>query len=353
MRIIISVALTIGTCLAAMFVNTPASAEGPSQSRSVVVELAENSSRIADEASEQTGQVVSAARKSINSEPKGGPYIHVAPKDAGVTIGAGVIAPYPSEAYTGPLTIKSPVTIENVLIDGCLRIESDDVTLRNVVITCNSYYPVKATHHANALIEYSLVICTKPTKVFRLISYQNFAVQHSETRGCEDLFFLSGNNDGLDVSYNYMHSLTLIPTSHADGFQFGLVPTSGSGIIRGNYFWANAKGKKTDTIYAEGKSQVQLLIEDNFFRIWGLRTIRCGGEGSSCIIRNNIYEQAFEDMNVLPYGKLLFSYLYGKGAHEASCNRLEDGSLIKEFEGRIDRFHGVSHSVDNCPQWPY
>ncbi|WP_237067408.1 hypothetical protein [Microbulbifer guangxiensis] len=282
-----------------------------------------------------------------------GPYRHVRPQDVGVTIGAGVVAPFPTRTYRGPMKVRSPATIENVVIDGCLRIESDNVTLRNVVIRCDSFYPVKATDHANTRIEYSLVECSSPTKVFRLIDYQNFSVHRTETRGCEDLFFLSGNNDGLEVTYNYMHSLTLTPKSHADGFQFGMVPTSGSAIIRGNYFWANAEGPKTDTIFAEGKSRVKLQIEDNFFRVWGLRTIRCGGEGSSCTIRNNVYEQAYEDMYLLGYGKLLFGYLKGKGGHAASCNRLEDGNLIREYQNGVDRFHGVDHKTSNCPEWPY
>ncbi|KUJ81525.1 hypothetical protein AWR36_013300 [Microbulbifer flavimaris] len=282
-----------------------------------------------------------------------GPYRHVRPEDAGVTIGAGVIAPFPTRAYRGPMKISSPTTIENVVVEGCLRIESDNVILRNVVIRCDSFYPVKATDHSDFRIEYSLVQCSKPTKVFRLINYQNFVVHRTETRGCEDLFVLSGNNDGLEVTYNYMHSLTLTPKSHADGFQFGKVPMSGSAVIRGNYFWANAEGPKTDIVFAGGASPVQFRIEDNFFRVWGLRTIRCSGPNSSCIIRNNVYEQAYEDMYLLRYGKLLFAYLKGSGDHAASCNRLEDGTMAKEHQNGIDRFFGVNHEVNDCPEWPY
>ncbi|AOS97311.1 hypothetical protein AUP74_01880 [Microbulbifer aggregans] len=282
-----------------------------------------------------------------------GPYRHVRPQDVGVSIGPGVIAAFPTATYRGSMKVRSPTTIENVVIEGCLRIESDNVILRNVVIRCDSFYPVKASDHSNARIEYSLVECSTPTKVFRLSNYRNFVVHRTETRGCEDLFFLGGNNDGLEVTYNYMHSLTLTPKSHADGFQFGKVPMSGSAIIRGNYFWANAEGPKTDIIFAEGASQVQFLIEDNFFHVWGLRTIRCGGEGVSCTIRNNVYEQAFENMNLLRYGKLLFSYLRGGGAHAASCNRLEDGSFAREYQSGTDRFYGVRHQVSDCPEWPY
>ena len=346
MRRIASIGLTVGACLVVIFSNALLVAENLPHSMAGQ-EAGRSHSTVGGRAVRQPQTI-----EQFHPEPQVGPYSHVAPKDVGVSIGPGVIAPYPSVSYSGPLKITSPTTIENVLIDGCLRIESDDVTLRNVVIQCDSFYPIKATDHANTRIEYSLVNCTTPTKVFRLINYQNFVVHHNETRGCEDLFVLSGNIDGLLVTYNYMHSLTLTPKSHADGFQFGAVPASGSAIIRGNYFWANADGPKTDAIFAEGGFRVKLLIEDNFFHIWGLRTIRCG-EGTSCTIRNNIFEQAFEDMYVLPYGKLLFSYLRGKGTHDASCNRLEDGSLAREFQGGVDRFFGVSHKVDNCPEWPY
>lgn len=313
----------------------------------------ENSADLSGSAVNQAGSKNTKNPGKFSAKPKPGPYSHVGPGDVGINIGPGVIAPFPTEVYEGPTKLTKPTTIENVIIDGCLRIESDDVVLRNVVIQCNSLYPVKATNHSNARIEYSLVKCTKPTKVFRLSDYQNFVVHHTETRGCEDLFFLSRNIDGLEVTYNYMHSLVLTPKSHADGFQFGSVPASGSAVIRGNYFWANADGPKTDTVFAEGAAKIHLLIEDNFFHVWGLRTIRCGGEGSSCTIRNNVYEQAFENMHLLSYGKLLFSYLSGNGPHSASCNRLEDGSILKEFQGNTDRFFGVDHKVSNCPEWPY
>lgn len=304
-------------------------------------------------AAEESVESDKGANSRVPPELVIGPYRHVRPQDVGVSIGVGVIAPAPSDIYSGPLTLKAPVTIENVVIEGCLRIESNDVTLRNVIIRCDSFYPVKATDHSNTLIEYSLVECSKPTKVFRLGDYQNFVVHRTETRGCEDLFFLAGNNDGLEVTYNYMHSLTLTPKSHADGFQFGKVPMSGSAIIRGNYFWANAEGPKTDILFAEGTPQAQFLLEDNFFHVWGLRTIRCGGEGVTCIVRNNVYEQAYQNMHLLSYGKLLFTYLRGGGAHAASCNRLEDGSMVREYQKGVDRFFGVDHKVTDCPAWPY
>lgn len=349
MRSHTAIALTFGICLVLTLLNPSREAISSEKLISASVKVASAIPRT------QLAPTNSDTNEQVLHEPMGGPYRHVTPEDVGVSIGPGVIAPYPSKAYTGPTRIKSPTTIENVVIDGCLRIESDNVTVRNVVIKCDTFFPVKAAEHSNARIEYSLVICTIPTKVFRLIRYRNFVVHRTETRGCEDLFSLSGDNDGLEVTYNYMHSLTLTPKSHADGFQFGGPFTTGSGVIRGNYFWPNADGPKTDIVFAPDNTKVDLLIEDNFFYIWGLKTIRCGGTESktSCIVRNNVYEQAFENMYLKGKGKLLFSFLTGYGNHIASCNRLADGTLLKEFQDGVDRFRGVKHIVSDCPPWPY
>ena len=57
--------------------------------------------------------------------PLGDPYVHVTPADIGVTIGPGVIAPYPTEDYTGraPLRHRRYVTIENKIVN-CPNIQN-------------------------------------------------------------------------------------------------------------------------------------------------------------------------------------------------------------------------------------
>lgn len=284
----------------------------------------------------------------------GGPYVHVGPEDVGSVVGPGVVGAAPSTAYDGPLTITEPTTIENVTIDGCVRIESDDVVLRNVVITCGGLYPVRAEGYANAVVEYSRIECLSNSKVFLVSNYQNLTIRFNDITGCEDYFFVGGDVDGLQVAYNYMHHMNLTAESHADGFQIGeAAVTTGAIHIRGNWIGPEADGGKTDTLFATNECAADITLEDNFFRIWGLKTLRCGGTTTSCTVRHNVYEQGFEVLEPFgSIGKLLFYQGTSSGTHTFECNRLEDGSLPPEVVDYVDRVAGADHVVDGCPPFP-
>ncbi len=299
------------------------------------------------------GSAASGGAAGTGGGAMGVPYGHVVPADVGVTIGIGVVAPAPSQSYSGPLTITSPTVIENVVIDGCVRVEADDVTLRNVVVNCDGLYPIRATGHDNLVVEHSKIHCTSNSKLFMIDDHTNVTVSKNELTGCEDFFFVGGTVDGLSVEYNYMHALNLTSESHADGFQIGEASqTTGTITIRGNYIDPEADGGKTDVVFATNYAENEIFISDNFFAIWGLRTLRCGGD-SRCEIRTNVYEQAFEEMEQPGQnGKLLFMMSSSPKAHVFECNRLEDGSFVPEFQDGVDRVSGATHITTGCPELP-
>lgn len=281
------------------------------------------------------------------------PYSHVVPADAGVTLGVGVVGPVPTAVYTGSMTIDVPTTLENVVVEGCLRIAADDVTVRNVIIECGGLYPLKVEGGSRDFrIEYSRVECSSSSKAFYFESGAPGAqVARNEIIGCEDFFYIQGDLEGVVVADNYMHTLVGEPTSHADGFQIGEASAAtGAMQIRGNYIDPdNPEIGRTDVIFGTNSSQVDLLIEDNYFEPWGHYTMRCGGEATRCTIRHNVYGPAFE--NALQH-LLLANSDAPPSPSEFCCNRYASGGLVEEFFDGQDLVLGAEHWVESCPSLP-
>lgn len=280
-------------------------------------------------------------------------YRYVTPGDVGVQIGVGVIGPVPTEPYTGSMTIDSPAILENVVIDGCLRIASDDVIVRNTIIDCGGLYPVKIEDGSrNVRIEYSRVICGSSSKVFYFESgAPHAAVTHNEISGCSDFFYLHGDLDGVAITDNWMHTLIGPEDAHADGFQIGEASTATGHVhLRGNYIDPdNDSIGKNDIIFGTNFSQVHLLIEDNYFEPWGHYTMRCGGEATRCTIRNNVYGPDFQDIE---QHLLLANASEPPAPSEFCCNRYSDGGLLEEYFDGIDLVHGAEHVIDGCSSFP-
>ena len=282
-----------------------------------------------------------------------GPYVHVRPEDVGVILGEGVAGPAPTMTYSGPLKITSPMTLENVVVKGCLDITANNVVLRNVRIECGASYPVKIATGKDTLIEHSTIICNSMGKAFNVKDYRDLKIRFNDISGCEDFFFIEGDVDGLSVEHNYMHDLNLSAASHADGFQIGeFTSTTGQIRIAGNWIGPEAQGGKTDMLFATNNSNADITVESNYLKIWGLRTLRCGGQGTNCTVRTNVYEQAFESTLQLGNGKLLFYAGTSSGTHKFECNRFESGLLMPEMKNNVDRVGGTTHVTTNCPPPP-
>jgi len=110
------------------------------------------------------------------------PAGYVTPDDVGVTIGVGVIAPAPT-AHVGSQTLDTDgVLLENVIVDGCVTVTADNVTIRNVVIDCGGYYPIKANEpgvQSGLNIHHSRIASTFDTKIFLLNDITNVTTTSS------------------------------------------------------------------------------------------------------------------------------------------------------------------------------
>ena len=278
------------------------------------------------------------------------PYGHVTPADVGVNIGTGVLGPEPTEAYSGPSTITSPGLIENVVVDGCLRIAADDVTIRNSIINCGGLYPIKVEGGSrNFTIEHSRLICGSSSKIFYFESgAPNARVAFNEASGCQDFFYIQGDLEGVEVINNYMHTLIGSSGAHADGFQIGQASAATGTIhIRGNYFDPNNEEiGKTDLVFATNSSQAHVVIEDNFIEPWGHYTLRCGGQTTACTIRNNVFSQSFAGVE---QRLLLVNASAPSMPADFCCNRYADGGFVEEYFGTTDLILGAEHVTEGCP----
>ncbi|MBW2528616.1 MAG: hypothetical protein JRI23_30865 [Deltaproteobacteria bacterium] len=114
--------------------------------------------------------------------------------------------------------------------------------------------------------------------------------------------------------------------------------TTGTIQIIGNWIGPEADGGKTDTLFVTNECAANITLEDDFFRIWGLKTLRCGGTTTSCSVRHNVYEQAFEELEPFgSVGKLLLYTGTSSGSQSFVCNRLEDGTLQPEVVDYVAR----------------
>jgi hypothetical protein len=251
----------------------------------------------------------------------GAAYEHVTPSDVGQKIGMGVIDSVPTEEYTGPSRITSPTTIENKVIDSCLRIESDDVTIRNSQVNCGGLYPIQVKNGSqNFVFEYNEVQCTSRSKMFYFVSgAPNAQVRYNHGVGCDDFFYMNGNLEGVNVAYNYLHTTTAVPDSHSDGFQIGTPgPAYGTFTIKGNYFDPNNPDAGETGLVFSSNSDASVIVENNRIFPWGYYTLRSNGGEPQMVARNNVFSSEEETEGV--------TIVLG-GNWNLSCNRYEDGSF--------------------------
>ena len=299
----------------------------------------------------------------------GVPYGHVTPADVGVTIGVGVVAPVPTEVYTGPMTITTAgTTIENVIINGRINLYADNITLRNVIINNNTAsHTIRINENAespiinNVKVEYSQINCTTEGKLISVRQATNVTVRNNEGKGCLDFHFMQRELDGFLSENNYYHSVTDSAGGHTDGYQIGsgggrpYPVTTGTLTIRGNYFDKNNSfTSPTDLLFGAGSpstNQTTVIMENNYFKVWGTYTLRCY-DPDSCIIRNNVYAQEFKtglrgDGNP----KRAAQFTDHNAANSTyQCNRYEDGDFIEQ-QYITNTTPEVTHVTAGCPSY--
>jgi len=296
--------------------------------------------------------------------PTGTPYGHVVPSDVGKTISVGVVAPVPTEVYSGPLEItQDGTTIENVIINSGgagIIINANDVTFRNVIVNDNSsrtFYvnednKTSGPAYNNLVVEYSRIENTTDGKVFNVNFFTNVTIRNNEVIGGQDWHFMNSELDGFLSENNYYHTVVGSSGSHSDGYQIGeFNVTSGTLTMRGNYYDVdNESIGKTDLLFSTGSESTNsttIIWENNFMFPHGARTLRCY-DSDACIIRNNVYSQEFESWFPAASSRSAAQFQPKNEAASAyECNRYEDGSLIEQqwING------SVTHVTTGCPSY--
>ena len=320
------------------------------------------------------------------------PYAHKTPADIGVTVGVGVIAPTPTEVYTGDCDIPAGTTIENKIINCGSSIElRSNVTIRNTIINstqvqgrCLYFDRGSGNESANILIEYVDVNCPTVDKVFEgfdessgFDDHRNFTLRNSAISGGHDYFFVKGQLDGWLIQDNVFEHFYDAPNptgqddNHGDGFQIsegspnsGI--TSGTITMRGNYFehgWPFAT--KTALVFSTGDPSINdtdIVFESNRVTTWGFSPLWCA-DSDSCTFRYNIFSDRFRETvgrrcnnsscsvdgaRDACCGWPAMAMRFGSNATTAdvACNRYEDGDFL---EDEWISPSSVNHETAGCP----
>ncbi|MDJ0952778.1 MAG: S-layer homology domain-containing protein [Acidimicrobiia bacterium] len=267
------------------------------------------------------GQMASFLTRALGLAPIRPPYVsYVLPRDVGATIGVGVIGPAPT-VHVGSQTLDTDGAIlENVIVDGCVTVTANDVTIRNVIINCGGYYPVKANEpgvQTGLSIHHSQINGLIDTKLFLLNGIRNVTIANNELVGGDDTVFADGDLDGFVFTRNYRRDPLGDSSSHLDGFQLGeFGVTTGDFEISFNYFDEIPDGiGVTDLIFATNYSEMHIDVIGNYISEHGWYTLRVYNEATMNVLGNTFAET----VNWVA----LFN---SPGPHWFECNKFTDGS---------------------------
>ncbi len=247
---------------------------------------------------------------------------YVVPADVGVTIGVGVIAPVPTTVVGSQELDVDGAILENVIVDGCVTIAADNVTVRNVVVNCGGYYSIKARDPeatTGLTVQHSQINGLIDTKLFLLDNITNVTIADNELVGGDDTVFADGNLDGLVFTRNYRHDPLGDASSHLDGFQLGeFKVTTGDIEISFNYFDEIPDGiGVTDLVFATNFSELRIVILGNYISAHGWYTLRAYNETEFEVIGNTIEA-----------GVNRAALLNSPGPHLFSCNWFTDRTPV-------------------------
>ena len=268
-------------------------------------------------------QMASFLSRALGLDPIRPPYVsYVLPRDVGATIGVGVIGPAPT-VHVGSQTLDTDGAIlENVIVDGCVTVAANDVTIRNVVINCGGYYPVKANEpgvQSGLSIHHSQINGLIDTKLFLLNGIRDVTIADNELVGGDDTVFADGDLDGFVFTRNYRRDPLGDSSSHLDGFQLGeFAVTTGDFEISFNYFGEIPDGiGVTDLIFATNHSEMHIDVIGNYISEHGWYTLRVYNQATLTVVNNTIATS----VNWVA----LFN---SDGPHHFACNHFTDGSPI-------------------------
>ena len=330
----------------------------------------------------------------------GDPYVYATLADFGVTIGPGVVAPYPTEVWTGAcnVTIASmdaavvagqatgagtsgdPYVVENKIINcDTMNIDTNYLTIRNSVVNCDNNECIRMGKNTRQLknftLEYSHIDFLGEGKIVNAFEPQdpedpnddftNNTFQYNHISGGEDWFFLEGNWDGGLWQYNVIGPIgTQSASAHADGYQ--LCRIRGHIIIRGNQFLTESPAGKTALLNL-ACGPLTATFESNEVPIYGATTLWCddNDQQGSMDVRYNIYTPAWEAgignrctnsscFGGTPDACCGYPFSAANWSHQpqadrsvAECNRYQsDGSFVED-----QWFTRLTHNTTGCPAY--
>jgi hypothetical protein len=250
------------------------------------------------------------------------PDDYVTPDDVGVTIGVGVIGPVPTTVVASQKITVDGTLLEDVVVDGCVTIEADNVTIRNVVINCAGYYPIKASEseaRSGLNIHHSRINGLIDAKLFLFNNITNVRIADNELLGGDDTVFADGDLDGFVFTRNYRHDPRGDASSHLDGFQLGeFGVTTGDMEISYNYFDEIPDNiGVTDLVFATNFAEVNIAVTGNYIAQHGWYTLRAYNK-ARLDVRNNTIQAGVNRVALLD----------SPGPHYFACNFFDDGSPV-------------------------
>ncbi len=271
------------------------------------------------------GEMASFLVRALELTPIPPPPIaaeYVTPADVGVTIGVGVIGPVPT-THVGSQTLDADGSVlENVVVDGCVTVTANNVTIRNVIINCGGYYPIKANEpgvQSGLDIHHSQINGLIDTKLFLLNNITDVMIANNELIGGDDTVFADGELGSFIFTRNYRHDPLGDSSTHLDGFQLGeFEVTTGGFLISYNYFDEIPDGiGVTDLVFATNHSEMHIDIIGNYISEHGWYTLRAYNEATLTVAGNTIASS----VNWV-------ALLNSPGPHHFACNFFTDGSPI-------------------------
>ncbi len=270
-------------------------------------------------------QMASFLVRALGLEPIEPPVIsteHVTPGDVGSSIGVGVIAAVPTTTVGSQTLDTDGALLENVIVDGCVTVTGNNVTIRNVIVNCGGYYPIKANEpgvQSGLFIHHSQINGLIDTKLFLLNGITDDVIADNELVGGDDTVVADGNLDGFTFTRNYRRDPLGDSSSHLDGFQLGeFGVTTGDFEISYNYFDEIPDGiGVTDLVFATNFSEMHIDIIGNYISAHGWYTLRAYNEATFRV----------ED-NIIEAGVNRAALLSSPGPHHFACNYFTDGSPV-------------------------
>ncbi|MDJ0925785.1 MAG: S-layer homology domain-containing protein [Acidimicrobiia bacterium] len=287
------------------------------------------------------GQMASFLVRALGLPPIIPPEIpndYVTPGDVGDSVGVGVVAPVPTTVVGSQRITADGTLLENVIVDGCVTVEADDVTIRNVIINCAGYYPIKANEselRTGLNIHHSQINGLIDAKLFLFNNITDVRIADNELIGGDDTVFADGNLDGFVFTRNFRHDPLGDESSHLDGFQLGeFGVTTGEMEISYNYFDEIPDNiGVTDLVFATNFAEVHVDVTGNYIAEHGWYTLRAYNT-ATLDVRNNTIEAGVNRV----------ALLNSPGPHHFACNFFTDGSPVTS----ADVAGGTGVTFGNC-----